>query len=484
MKIFTATLWCETNTFSPIKTDMDSFRNAGLYRPGEHPDAAFETTAPLWACRQRAQKSGWTIVEGTCASANPGGITLKETYEALRDEILSQLAAALPVDAVAVSMHGAMVAETYDDCEGDFLRRARAIVGPAIPIGVEIDPHAHLSQAMADNADVIIAFKEYPHIDFRERACELLDILSAMTEGRVKPSMSVFDCRMVGVYHTSQEPMKSFLRELRACEKHDGVLSISLIHGFPWGDVKDMGTKILVVTNNDKAAGNALARQLGKEVFALRENTAALDMSLTAAADRIERMTKAPVIMADSSDNPGGGAPGDSTFIMAELLRRNLNGWCIGPVCDPDAVSRAFAAGVGARLVLQIGGHYGAASGAPLNVEVTVAGLRRSATQTFVGTKTALGDSAAVLVGNNAIVLVSIRAQALGLDLFTGVGVEPTQYRLIIVKSSQHFLEEFSVLSDDVIYVDAGGALSRNFNVRDYPHIRRPKWPFDEDPWT
>lgn len=484
MKIFTATLWCETNTFSPIKTDMDSFRNAGLYRPGEHPDEAFETTAPLWACRQRVQKSGWNVVEGTCATANPGGITLQETYEELRDEILSQLAAALPVDAIAVSMHGAMVAEGYHDCEGDFLTRARAIVGPGIPIGIEIDPHAHLSQTMVDKADVIIAFKEYPHIDFRERACELLDILSAMTEDRVKPAMSVFDCRMVGVYHTSQEPMKSFLSELRACEKRDGILSISLIHGFPWGDVEDMGTKILVVTNDDKAAGNALARQLGEKVFALRENTAAPDLSLVGAVDQIEQTTKKPIIVADSSDNPGGGAPGDSTFLMAELLRRNLNGWCIGPVCDPAAVGRAFAAGIGARIVLQIGGHYGAASGAPLIVEVTVAGLRRNAVQTFANTKASLGDSAAVLVGGNAIVLASIRAQALGLDLFTGVGIEPSEYRLVIVKSSQHFLEEFSALSDEVVYVDAGGALSRKLNANDYCHVRRPKWPFDENPWT
>jgi microcystin degradation protein MlrC len=244
-----------------------------------------------------------------------------------------------------------------------------------------------------------------------------------------------------------------------------------------------MGTKILVVTNDNHAAGNALAHDLGMKVFALRENTAAQELSLNEAVDLVESKAERPIILADSSDNPGGGAPGDSTFIMAELLRRNLNGWCIGPVCDPEAVRKAFAAGLGAKIILSIGGHYGAASGSPLIVEVTVAGLRRGAVQTFAGTKTSLGDSAAVLVGGNAVVLASVRAQALGLDLFTGVGIDPAQYSIVIVKSSQHFLEEFSTLSDEVIYADAGGALSRKLNANDYRYVRRPKWPFDENPW-
>ena len=146
MRIFTASLATETNTFAPIPTDLRSFEDAGLYPPGRHPDGPTICTSPLWVLRQRARESNLEVIEGTCAWAEPAGLTARAVYEELRDRILAELDAAMPVDAVALGLHGAMVAHGYDDCEGDLLARVRALVGPDVAIGAELDPHCHLTE--------------------------------------------------------------------------------------------------------------------------------------------------------------------------------------------------------------------------------------------------------------------------------------------------------------------------------------------------
>jgi microcystin degradation protein MlrC len=156
MRIFTASLATESNTFAPIPTDMRSYQEAGLYPPGSHPEGPTLCTAPLWVLRRRAKESNLEVIEGTCAWAEPAGTTARAVYEELRDRILAELDAAMPVDAVALGLHGAMVAHGYDDCEGDLLARVRARVGPDVPIGAELDPHCHMTEQMVAAADRLI----------------------------------------------------------------------------------------------------------------------------------------------------------------------------------------------------------------------------------------------------------------------------------------------------------------------------------------
>lgn len=483
MRIFTAGLGVETNTFSPIRVGLAEFAARNLFRPGECPDRPLEHTAPLWAARQRAEREGWQVVEGTYAFAFPAGPVAPEAYESLRDEILGQLAAALPVDAVAFSMHGAMVADGYSDCEGDLLRRARDLVPEDVVIGVELDPHCHLTAAMVENADAIVSFKEYPHTDFRERAEDLLDVLDAAVERRVRPRMSVFDCRMLGFFHTTTEPMKSYVAKLRALEGRGGVLSISVAHGFPWGDVADAGTRLLVVTDDDEALGRALAHDLGMELFSMRGQTHAPAVDM-ATAIRRAAVAEGPIVLADSSDNPGGGAPGDATFVLEELIRQGVADACLGPLCDARAVAAAMDAGVGARLERFIGGRMGQASGRPLRIGGRVTGVCRDARQTFAGAPVALGDCAAISFGGIDVVLSSLRCQGLGPDLFTNVGIDPAKKKLVVVKSSQHFRDGFDPIARETHYLDSPGALRQNLAALDYRHVRRDIWPFVENPFA
>src|SRR5271168_863508 len=216
MRIFTASLATETNTFSPIPTDRASFEMAFYARPGQHPDTPTLCSAPIVALRRRAKLEGFTLIEGTAALAQPGGLLQRKAYEDLRDEILDQLRAALPVDGVILGLHGAMVAQGYDDCEGDLLERVRAIVGPTVVVAAELDPHSHLTRKRVANADILAAFLEYPHTDFLDRAEHVVDLALRAVRGEIRPVMAAFDCRMIDIFPTSREPMRGFVDRLRA----------------------------------------------------------------------------------------------------------------------------------------------------------------------------------------------------------------------------------------------------------------------------
>lgn len=484
MRVFSATLATETNTFAPMPTGLAGFKERGYYKAGQHPDHMSFFAGPLWAARLRGKAQGWELVEGMVAAAQPSGTTTRAAYEALRDELLADLQAALPVDMVLLGLHGAMVADGYDDCEGDLLLRVRAIVGPQVVVGAELDPHNHLSEAMVQNADVLIAFKEYPHTDILERALELVDLCQAKAEGRVQPRAAVADTGGLVVIHTSRQPARGFVDRIQTLEGKDSILSISISHGFPWGDVPDMGTKVLVYSDArvdaDGARGAALARQLADELTALRHELEVPMPGIDQALDEALAFDGGPVVLADGADNPGGGAPGDSTFILQRLLERGIGNACIGPLWDPVAARIAFEAGAGATLNLRIGGKIGPLSGAPLDLRVTVQAVQPELMMTgLADTPTAMGDSAVVRCQGVDILLCSLRNQAMGSDVFTNIGVDLAAKKIIVVKSSQHFYASFSKLAKKVIYVAAPGAVTVDLKTLPYRKIRRPKWPID-----
>ena len=194
MRIFAATLATETNTFSPLPTSIEGYKEGVWLRPGEHPDDAPRMcTATLFVARQRAAKENFTLIEGSCFAASPAGTTNRADYETMRDEILEQLKQALPLDGVLLGLHGAMVAHGYDDVEGDITERARQIVGPNTIIGVELDPHCHLTLKRLRNADITILYKEFPHTDVVDRAEDLLTLVLRTIRKEIKPTQALYD---------------------------------------------------------------------------------------------------------------------------------------------------------------------------------------------------------------------------------------------------------------------------------------------------
>jgi microcystin degradation protein MlrC len=481
LRLFAATLATETNTFSPLPTSLEAYKEGVFLRPGEHPeDSPRMCTAPLWCARRRASRDGFTLIEGSCFAASPAGTTNQADYEFMRDEILGQLKAALPLDGVLLGLHGAMVAHGYDDVEGDIVARAREIVGPNVVIGVELDPHCHLTLKRVAAADITILYKEFPHTDVADRAEEVIDLVLATIRKQVKPVTSVYDCRQIASYPTTQPLMRAFVDRIKAMEGKDGVLSISIAHCFPYADVAELTGRVLVITNNDKAKADALATQLGEEFVGMRGKTAPPYETVDGGISTAVAHNGFPVVMADPADNAGGGAPSDNTTMLRRLIERDVQDAALGPIWDPIAVRLCFDAGLGATFPLRFGGKIGPTSGAPVDATVTVTGLKRDCWQSFGPTQSPLGDCAAIRVGGVQVVLISNRTQALGLELFSNVGIDPLTQKLLALKSTNHFMGNFGPIAAKVIYVDSDGPLSRDYRKIPYTKVQRPIWPLDE----
>ncbi len=481
MRLFSATIATETNTFSPLPTSLAAYQESVFLRPGEHPqDTPVMCTAPLWVARRRAAAEGFTLIEGSCFAASPAGTTNRADYEFMRDEILDQLKAALPLDGALFGLHGAMVAHGYDDVEGDVLERARAIVGPDCVIGVELDPHCHLTVKRVRLADITILYKEFPHTDVVDRAEDLLTLVLRTIRKQIKPVTSVYDCRQIGSYPTTLPLMRAFVDKTAAMEGNDGVLSVSIAHCFPYADVAELSGRVLVITDGDKAKADRLATEIGQEFVSMRGRTAPDYLSVADGIGAALAFNGSPVVMADPADNAGGGAPTDNTTILRHLIERNVSCAALGPIWDPVAVRLCFDAGVGASLPLRFGGKIGPTSGMPVDATVTVTALKRDCWQSFGPTQVPLGDCAAIRLGGIEVVLITNRTQALGLELFRNLAIEPTERKLVVVKSTNHFMAAFGPIAQKVIYVDADGPLSRDYRQLPYSKVQRPIWPLDE----
>jgi microcystin degradation protein MlrC len=489
MRIFTASLATETNTFSPVPTDRASFEMAFYAIPGKHPETPTLCSSPIVALRARAKQEGLTLIEGTATWAEPGGLVQRQTYESLRDEILEQLRAALPVRAVILGLHGAMVAQGYDDCEGDLLERIRAIVGPDVVVASELDPHSHLTPKRVANANILASFLEFPHTDFYERGEHVVELGLAAARGEIKPVISTFDCRMIQILPTSREPMRSFVDRAKALQSKDGVLSVSIIHGFMAADVPEMGTRILVVTDNAKTKGDALAEKLGRELYDLREQLA---MEMVATDEGIDRALAAhrkfpskPGVIADVWDNPGGGVAGDGTNILRRMIERGVHSVGVATIWDPVAVQFCHAAGEGASIDLRFGGKAGPMAGEPIDAKVQVMRVATEGWQSFRESRVTLGPSVVIrIVGTEIdVILNTNRTQTFEPDIFSNLGVDPLSKDVLLIKSTNHFYAGFAPIAAEIVYVAAPSSYPIDPRKTDYKKLVRPIWPRVDDPW-
>ncbi|MGB3289355.1 MAG: M81 family metallopeptidase [Burkholderiaceae bacterium] len=479
-RVFCAALGTETNTFSPLPTSLASFHSHEYYPAGQYPDRPGFYGAPLCIARRRGKELGWDVREGLVASAPPSGITTRAAYESLRDELLADLSKAVPVDMVLLSLHGAMVADGYDDCEGDVLDRVRSIVGPKTVIGVEVDLHAHLTHLMVERADVLVLFKEYPHTDIVERAEEMVDLCVAKLEGRANPVAALVDCDIIVPMHTTREPGKGFVQRMQALEGHDGILSVSLAHGFATGDVPEMGTRVLVYSDGDRSVALSAAHKLADELVSLREQLLVPYRGIDDALDEALGFEGGPVVLADRPDNPGSGAPGDSTFVLRRMLERGIQNAALGPLWDPIAVQIALSAQESAKLPLRIGGKIGPLSGDPVDVVCTVKAIKPNMMMTgLANAPMPMGDSVLVDAQGIEIVLTSQRNQAMNTDVFSQLGCDLKSKKIVVVKSAQHFHASFSKVAKHIIYVGGKGVATPDWWTLHFDKVRRPKWPLD-----
>jgi len=473
MKIFTAGLLTESSDLTPIPTTDEAWL---IVRHGDEGGSRTVFSELLTLFREMAEAKGWEVAEGLCAVAfPPGGRIVRSVYENLRTMILNDLQQAMPVDGVLLQLHGAALAHGYDDCEGDLLEHIRNITGPDIPIGVELDPHCHLSDKMMEHATAIVLYKTFLHTDMKERAVELFNLIVDTLEDRVKPVMALFDCRMLDLVDEAYEPMKSFLQSVYAREREPGILSISPVHGCGLADIADVGNKMLVITEDDPDLARNTAEELGMAFHEIRGQQSQyldIDTALDQAQEKAAKGEKA-IQLVEYSDIAGAGFPTDGTELLQGMFARGMTNVAVGMMWDPLAVSISHDAGPGAELMLRIGGKACQYSGTPMDLNVTVERIYKEVViDTMLGDMD-LGDAAVVRSGETEIILVSKRVLRYGPQTFRDLGLEPNDKQYLLLKN----IHETTA--------DSINVWGTSLDYKKWPiiGITRPKWPWDENPF-
>jgi microcystin degradation protein MlrC len=479
MKAYIAAMAHETNTFSPIPTNIQSFRDSLYYDPETDADRIDITQMMgFQGFAAELEKRGYEAIVGPVAMAAPSGPLVRNDYETLRGHILDHLRKAGKVDIVFLFLHGAMLASGYDDCEGDLTRHVREIVGPKVPIGVLLDLHCDITEELIGAATVVAACKEYPHTDFDDRGREIVALLDRTRKVEIDPVMVRRFVPMISFFHTTNQPMRGLVDELFELEK-DPILLISLTHGFPWSDSPYAGAHVLIVSDNVRQESEKVAEKLVEKWVPMRGGSSDKYVDLETALDRAVAAKKGPVVIADVADNPGGGAAADSTFILREVLDRKLDNVAMAIMWDPVAVDIARAAGEGAELDMRIGGKVSPQSGNPTDLHVTIGKISAEPHETLAGRDNVW---IAVTSGGVDIVLTNVRTQVFTPDVFTQVGIDPAERDIVVVKSSQHFRAGFDPIAAETIYCDTPGTLNSDIASMPFKRVPRPIWPLDDIP--
>lgn len=461
----------ESHSFAPMPTRWSDFQRPGgfpaLQRPAGLVAAVRPTSVPSAGAVEALEAAGAEIAPLVWCFANPAGPVSAEAFErvaALMLAALSDAMEAAPLDGVFLELHGAMVAEGFDDAEGELLRRVRAVVGPEVPVAASLDPHANLTAAMVAHADALVPYRTYPHVDMKAagaRAVRLL--LERIRRGRpwAKAFRQVEFLVPLSAQCTLVQPMRGVLEERARLADAAGIAELAFCFGFPYADFLDCGVAVAAFAE-DQAAADAAAASLAGWIEAREPDFAGAAVPAAegvARAVALSRTATAPVVLADTQDNPGGGGHGDTTGLLAELIRQDARGAVLGLINDAESAAACHAAGEGATLPLSLGGR---SNGAPLAVTAVV---ERLSDGRFTGTgpmargnPANLGPTALVRVSPGVrVVVVSRKMQAYDQSLFTHLGVEPAEQKILALKSSVHFRADFQPIASEVIVVTAPG---------------------------
>jgi microcystin degradation protein MlrC len=420
------------------------------------------------------------------AWATPSGPVADAVLEEVTGYLIEELRRQQP-DGLLLALHGAMVAESYPDADGEVLSWLRRALGPDFPVVVTFDLHGNLSQKQIDNCHVAVAYRTCPHVDQEECGQRAHSALHEILRHHFRPCQALAKPPLIVnimTHDTSREPLRSFMEEAQALEDKRGVWPVSLLPGFAYADVPQMGPSVLVVTDGDPALARREADQFAARLWDARERlTATLPDAATAVAQAL-KAPSLPVVLVDTGDNVGGGSAGDGTVILAEMLRQGATD---GVVClsDPEAVRQCAAAGIGQEVQLMVGGKVDRLHGEPVAVAGRVRVLHDG---TYVeplvrhgGKRTNhMGLTALVEVpGRNLLVLSSLRHPPFSLGQLTCLGIQPRWQRLLVVKAAIAYKAAYAPVAGTILEVDTPGLTAVNPERFPYRHIRRPMYPLD-----
>ena len=481
----------ETNTFAQGLTTIEDFKRQGGF-PGllvgdeiiEHLRGKnIDTGGFIHA----AEAIGFELVPLIWTFAQPSGIVQQEAYEELINLLTQRLEQAKPVDGVLLDLHGAMVTEELEDAEENILDRVRAVVGPDIPIVATLDLHANITPAMAAVADTLVGYDTYPHVDCAERGEEAARLIADTVEGRVHPTTGYRQIDMLlgpPKQCTLISPMRDAFDFVRELEQRPGILDITLSGGFPFADIRHAGASVVVNADDAPALAQKTADEVADYMWQHREEFRLELTPVRQAIDDAIAAERGPVVLADGSDNPGGGAPCDGTVMLRELIDANASRAVVAHICDPGAVAEAVAAGVGSDITLTIGGKTDSLHGDPLTVSGHVRlisdGIYHNQGPMMTNMPVHLGRTVVFVIGGVEVLLTERRAQPFDRQCLYSVAIDPSERLIIGLKSAVHFRADYAHVARKIVDLDTPGIHNPDVTRYEYKRLRRPIWPLDE----
>ncbi len=486
MRLVIAMMKHETNTFSPVKTDWQRFRDWGAYLGPEARRAYEGTGMPIGAYLELAREIGAEVVTPVAAEAMPSGPVAAEAYELMSSAILD--AVRQGCDAAMLDLHGAMVAATTPDGEGTLLERIRA-VAPGLPIAVTCDLHANLTERMMRHSTALIGYKTYPHVDMYAVGEQVGRILLRAMKGEIRPVMGWARRPLLAQtlrMGTDDEPMKTLIALARA-EEERGMLAATVFGGFPLADFADAGMSAICVADGDAAAARAAAERLMDAAWQRRDELLYRPEPLAQAVARAKDLTEGPVLLLDHADNVGSGGTQDVMTVLREVIRQGLEDVAVAAIFDPEAVRKMAAAGVGATVTLPLGGRTDMPAidrrGEPLAVTGRVRTLSDGEWivrgPMYTGVKVSMGPSAVLDTGSIQIVVVSRHHEPWDQGVFLSLGIDPRTKRYLLLKSRIHYRAGFASLARATITLDGEGVTTSDNDRLRFERVRRPIFPLD-----
>jgi microcystin degradation protein MlrC len=477
----------ESNTFISTPTTLEDFRRVALLSGDAVVEHWGNTPHEIGGFVEGVRRAGEEPVPIFSAWAMPGGVVTAETYDAVLDMILDGLDRAGPLDGLLLGPHGAGVSENHPDMDGHWLSVVRHRVGADVPLIATIDPHANLSQRMIDACDAIIAYRTNPHLDQRQTGLQAADLMVRTLRGEIRPTQAAaFPPFAINIERqmTADPPCRPMVEFADRMLQRRGVASNSIVLGFAFSDVREMGSSFIVVTDDDTALAQQHADELAAYLWEHRQQFVAHLVGIDAAIDSALR-SPAPVCLLDMGDNIGGGGTGDSTFLARALHERRIPRTFVC-IHDPSCVRQAEATGVGRQVSMRIGAKRDKLHGEPLEATVTVRSLHDGDyTETEVRhgglTRGSMGRCAVVEADSGLTILLnSIRDAPLSLQQLRCCDLDPASFSILVAKGVVSPVPAYGEVCRTFVRVNTAGATSAAMDSFEYKYRRRPMFPFEE----
>jgi microcystin degradation protein MlrC len=484
MRILVAECKQEISSFNPVLSRYEDFEiGQGAEILDYHRGLNTEMSGALDLFRQRAEVE--IVPTFSVRAITSGGPTAQADYERIAGAFMASIRAAGPVDGVYFSLHGAMASLQEPDPEGYFLQETRQLVGEGVPIVASFDLHGILTDRILSNADAIVAFHTYPHVDFYETGERAARLLLRLLDGGVQPVTAVVPIPALvrgNELITASGLIGGMIRQAQAIEASEGGLSAGLFIGNPFTDVPDLRSNSFVVMDGDADGAAREASKMAEDFWAVHEHMQQPLISLDEAVARTRQNASGTVILTDAADATSSGASGDSNAILRALVEAGYSGRALIPIVDAGAVEAALAAGIGATLETTLGGSLDRKRFTPLPVTATV---RMLSDGDFVSESNGAvwhgGKTAVLAVGNHIVIATSRPVNLYDRSLFWAHGQDPTHFDAVVVKSPHCQPHMFADWAAQVLNVDAPGSTSANLQSLGHTQCARPIFPLDED---